>query len=129
MAQLPEGGGPIPSSVLKQVKAFLTEQFVDYIGAAVLGGAPPSNYPSLVHHEEVTSLQQLQRYLQVLADTVWPVKPLRHARAQAYAAVQLVADAASVVARQEETHDCATAHEMCCWHKAAGQVGCAWWCG
>jgi hypothetical protein len=101
VAELPEGGLPIPSSAEIRVRQFFQRQVRPVIAfAGVLPQLPQENKAVNVQPKDAQSIQQVQDFLQQLTDLSWSLSGLEHAGPAASAALQLVADAARFVARQ-----------------------------
>jgi hypothetical protein len=101
VAELPEAGLPIPSSAGHRIKQFFLQQLATVTAAGSSSKTSGSSRLTSEYSKEVQTIQQLQQKLEELAAFWWDRPGLSHAKPCALKAVQLVANAARVVARQQ----------------------------
>jgi hypothetical protein len=98
--ELPLGGTPIPASAQKRVEEFLVKQ-INSGPAAVSSSSGPAAKPPCVRPKELQDTKQLREFLQLLVKTAWGSVASTGLTPVVTAAVQLVAEAAHRVARQQ----------------------------
>jgi hypothetical protein len=102
VAELPEGGLPIPSSAEIRVRQFFQHQIQPVMGDGGMQTDVFDRHKAVdLQPADAQTIQQVQDFLHNFTVDTWGSAELSHVYPAAHAAVQLLGDTARFVARQQ----------------------------